>query len=136
MSTGYEISTPGADGSCGAFHVAMERNLQTDDLRSNLRLVSPLIVLPPPGTNWTVSFWTKFDTVHEASFLELLANEAVAHRVNATTEMADWTKVQFPIDAGDDRMLQFVFSFVLGDGAESNEIWVDKVVVDFPSTTS
>ncbi|KAI1089348.1 hypothetical protein F5B19DRAFT_467637 [Rostrohypoxylon terebratum] len=136
MSTGYEISTPGADGSCGAFHVAMGRNSQTDDLRANLRLVSPLTVVPPAGTNWTLSFWTRFHTARGASFLELLANEAVAHRVNASDDVANWSKVQFPINAGDDRMLQFVFSFVLGDGVDSNEIWIDKVAIAVNSTTS
>ncbi|KAI0886258.1 uncharacterized protein GGS22DRAFT_160403 [Annulohypoxylon maeteangense] len=137
MSTSYDISTPGASNSCSAFHVTMARNMQTDDLRSNLRLASPLIMLPPPGVNWTVSFWTRFDTAHEDSFLELLANEAVAHRVNATTELAEWTKVEVPYNLEDgDRMLQFVFSFVLGAGAVRNEVWLDQVAVEVPATTS
>ncbi|KAI1417340.1 hypothetical protein F5Y13DRAFT_152549 [Hypoxylon sp. FL1857] len=137
MSTSYSVTSPGANGSCGAFHVSMKRNMQTDDLRSNLRLISPLIVLPSPGSQWTVSFWIRFGDGDSNSYLNLFANQAVAHRVDASDMGSrNWTKVEFPyVLNGDDRMLQFVFSFVLGD-APSNEIWIDKVAMDVTPTIS
>ncbi|KAI2468164.1 hypothetical protein F4781DRAFT_432710 [Annulohypoxylon bovei var. microspora] len=114
----------------------MARNQQTADLRANLRLVSPLVALPPAGAGWAVSFWVRFGGGGGGgSSLELLANEAVALRVNATEETAEWTRVEFPL-GGESRMLQFVFAFVLGDGAESDEVWVDKVAIDVQPTAS
>lgn len=128
MSTDYGMSSPGADGSCSAFYVHMRRNTQTDDLRSNLRLVSP-IASPPPRSRWTVSFWVRWATSNDDSYLDLYANYAVAHRVDATS--SNWTRVEFPYTtADDDRMLQFVFSFVLGDSVAENEVWLDKVSMD------
>ncbi|KAI1137423.1 hypothetical protein F5Y05DRAFT_70285 [Hypoxylon sp. FL0543] len=137
LSTSYSVTSPGANGSCGAFHVSMKRNTQTDDLRSNLRLVSPLIVLPPPGSEWTVSFWIRFADGTEDSYLNLLANEAIAHRVDARDAgSGNWTRIEFPyVLNGDDRVLQFVFSFVLGDAA-SNEVWIDKVAADVSATSA
>lgn len=115
----------------------MKRNMQTDDLRSNLRLVSPLIALPPPGSQWTVSFWIRFGDRGSNSYLNLFANQAVAHRVDAAdTGLGNWTRVEFPyVLNDDDRMLQFVFSFVLGD-ATSNEVWIDKVALEVTAETT
>ncbi|KAI0837912.1 hypothetical protein F5Y06DRAFT_57359 [Hypoxylon sp. FL0890] len=140
LSTSYSVASPGANGSCGAFHVSMKRNLQTDDLLSNLRLVSPLILLPPPGSEWTVSFWIRFGNGDGDSYLNLYANQVIAHRVDASnTDSGNWTRVEFPYALnGDDRILQFVFSFVLGDAA-SNEVWIDKIALDVtagPTSTS
>ncbi|OTA62699.1 hypothetical protein K449DRAFT_381984 [Hypoxylon sp. EC38] len=137
MSTSYSVANPGANGSCGAFHVSMKRNTQTDDLRSNLRLVSPLIALPPPGSHWMVSFWIRFGDRGSSSYLNLFANQAVAHRVDAAdTGSGNWTRVEFPyVFNDDDRMLQFVFSFVLGD-ATSNEVWIDKVALEVTAETT
>ncbi|KAI1778882.1 hypothetical protein F4818DRAFT_455135 [Hypoxylon cercidicola] len=182
MSTHYETAGPGADGSCSAFRVRMRRNSQTDDLRANLRLVSPMVA-PPPGSRWTVSFWVRWAEAEAESgaggdsYINLYANYAVAHRVDATssnvsllppplppfTYMAlgvkigsisgmmeessgpgkqftnsrpwQWTRVEFPYTTGEDRNLQFVFSFALG-GAPTNEVWIDKVAMDVVGTAT
>ncbi|KAI1379074.1 hypothetical protein F4677DRAFT_410464 [Hypoxylon crocopeplum] len=134
MSTSYSVTNPGANGSCGAFHVSMRRNSQTDDLRSNLRLISPMISPPADALRWTISFWVRFATRNEVSYLDLYANYAIAHRVEATS--TNWTRVEFPYSAGDgDRVLQFVFSFVLGD-APANEVWIDKIAMDVIATAT
>ncbi|KAI4860651.1 hypothetical protein F4820DRAFT_452691 [Hypoxylon rubiginosum] len=125
MSTHYGTAQPGAEGSCNAFNVRMRRNSQSDDLRSNLRLVSPM-VSAPPSSRWNVSFWVRWATGDEDSYLNLYANYAVAHRVDATS--SNWTRVEFPYTTGEDRNLQFVFSFVLG-AAPANEVWIDKVAM-------
>ncbi|KAI1806878.1 hypothetical protein F4811DRAFT_550378 [Daldinia bambusicola] len=133
MSTSYSLASPGANGSCGAFHVRMRRNSQTDDLRANLRLVSPLISPPSePGVSWAVSFWVRFGSGRATnSYVNLFANGEVAHRVDAADEGAtNWTRVEFPYTtASSDHMLQLVFSFALGN-APSNEVWIDKVAMD------
>ncbi|KAI2614995.1 hypothetical protein GGR54DRAFT_642733 [Hypoxylon sp. NC1633] len=149
MSTSYSVTRPGADGSCGAFHVAMRRNSQTDDLRSNLRLVSATVQLPaspgPEPVRWAVSFWVRWANRNDNSYLLLYANYAVAHRVDANS--TEWTRVEFPyVTAGDGvdgdgdgfdggRMLQLEFSFVLGDAA-ANEVWIDKVAMEVISTAT
>ncbi|XXH02288.1 hypothetical protein Hte_008658 [Hypoxylon texense] len=125
MSTHYGTAQPGADGSCNAFHVRMRRNSQTDDLRSNLRLVSPMVAAPP-SSRWNVSFWVRWATSDEDSYMNLYANYMVAHRVDAAS--SDWTRVEFPYTTGEDRNLQFVFSFALG-AAPENEVWIDKVAM-------
>ncbi|KAI0385107.1 hypothetical protein F5Y04DRAFT_246849 [Hypomontagnella monticulosa] len=141
LSTTYSISNPGADGSCSAFHVSMRRNMQTDDLRSNLRLVSPLISPPQPqGSQWAVSFWVRFDSGAQVgdSYLNVFANGIEAHRVDGTDPgLTNWTHVEFPYSAAwGDHVLQLVFSFVLGD-APMNEVWIDKIGLDVaPSTAS
>ncbi|KAI1392038.1 uncharacterized protein F4822DRAFT_114150 [Hypoxylon trugodes] len=151
VSTSYKVTGPGADGSCGAFRVDMRRNLQTDDLRANLRLVSPLIAPPqPPGSKWVVSFWVRFGTgsftnftenydASDGSYVNLYANGAVAHRVDATSvdTGGNWTHVKVPyLTASNERMLQLVFSFALGDKAETNEVWIDRVAMDAVTETS
>lgn len=76
----------------------------------------------------------QFSSISAASYVDLYANYKVAHRVEATS--ANWTHVEFPYTTGnDDRMLQFVFSFVLGDEME-NEVWVDKVAMDVVATST
>ncbi|KAL7621517.1 hypothetical protein AAE478_008841 [Parahypoxylon ruwenzoriense] len=134
MSTSYSVANPGANGSCAAFHVAMRRNSQSEDLRSNLRLVSPMVSLPPARSRWAVSFWVRFGSRSDASYLNLYANYAVAHRVDAVS--ANWTRAEFEYTAGNERILQLVFSFVLGN-APANEVWIDKVAMDIiPDMTS
>ncbi|KAG4223788.1 hypothetical protein PC116_g27749 [Phytophthora cactorum] len=139
MSTGYSLSSPGANGSCGAFHVHMRRNSLTNDIRANLRLVSPLISPPAePGMSWAVSFWVRFGSGRATnSYVNLFANGEVAHRVDAADDGAtNWTRVEFPYTtASSDRMLQLVFSFALGD-APSNEVWIDKVAMDVMAASS
>ncbi|KAI1650883.1 uncharacterized protein F4817DRAFT_312237 [Daldinia loculata] len=139
MSTSYSLARPGANGSCGAFHVHMRRNSQTDDLRANLRLVSPLISPPAsPGASWAVSFWVRFGSGRATnSYVNLFANGEVAHRVDAADEGAtNWTRVEFPYTtASSDRMLQLVFSFALGN-APSNDVWIDKVAMDVKAASS
>ncbi|KAI1472449.1 uncharacterized protein F4812DRAFT_454262 [Daldinia caldariorum] len=133
MSTSYSLASPGANGSCAAFHVHMRRNSQTDDLRANLRLVSPLISPPAEtGVSWAVSFWVRFGSGRATnSYVNLFANGEVAHRVDAADEGAtNWTRVEFPYTTvSSDRMLQLVFSFALGN-APSNEVWIDKVAMN------
>ncbi|KAI2637842.1 hypothetical protein GGS26DRAFT_588211 [Hypomontagnella submonticulosa] len=109
----------------------MRRNMQTDDLVSNIRLISPLITLPQPrGSQWAVSFWVRFASgVHGGgSYLNVLANGVVAHRVDGTDPgLTGWTHVEFPYSTGrGDHIIQFEFSFVLGD-APMNEVWIDKI---------
>ncbi|OTB15413.1 hypothetical protein K445DRAFT_22901 [Daldinia sp. EC12] len=139
MSTSYSLASPGANGSCGAFHVHMRRNSLTNDIRANLRLVSPLISPPAePGMSWAVSFWVRFGSGRTTnSYVNLFANGEVAHRVDAADEGAtNWTRVEFPYTtASSDRMLQLVFSFALGD-APSNEVWIDKVAMDVMAASS
>ncbi|KAI1654844.1 hypothetical protein F4813DRAFT_392355 [Daldinia decipiens] len=139
MSTSYSIARPGANGSCGAFHVHMRRNSQTDDLRANLRLVSPLISPPAsPGMAWVVSFWVRFGSGRATnSYVNLFANGEVAHRVDAADKGAtNWTRVEFPYTtASSDHMLQLVFSFALGN-APSNDVWIDKVAMDVMAASS
>ncbi|KAI0104367.1 hypothetical protein F4814DRAFT_455677 [Daldinia grandis] len=139
MSTSYSIARPGANGSCGAFHVHMRRNSQTDDLRANLRLVSPLVSPPAsPGMSWSVSFWVRFGSGRATnSYINLFANGEVAHRVDAADKGAtNWTRVEFPYTtASSDHMLQLVFSFALGN-APSNDVWIDKVAMDVMAASS
>ncbi|KAI8966489.1 hypothetical protein F5Y11DRAFT_157826 [Daldinia sp. FL1419] len=139
MSTSYSVARPGANGSCGAFHVHMRRNSQTDDLRANLRLVSPLISPPAqPGASWAVSFWVRFGSGRATnSYVNLFANGEVAHRVDAADEGAtNWTRVEFPYTtASTDHMLQLVFSFALGN-APYNDVWIDKVAMDVKAINS
>ncbi|KAI0172791.1 hypothetical protein GGR52DRAFT_421956 [Hypoxylon sp. FL1284] len=133
LSTRYGTAGPGADGSCRAFRVRMRRSSQTGDLRSNLRLVSPLVAAPAPaGSRWTVSFWVRWRTTmaSSGSYVDLYANYAVAHRVEAAQSAGgNWSRVAFPYTAGRDRNVQFVFSFVLGEAAPADEVWIDKVAI-------
>lgn len=134
------------------------------------------MVSAPPSSRWNVSFWVRWATGDEDSYLNLYANYAVAHRVDATSSnvcnmnpvsllltilgskyflsgsdlrvayqgpclppsakeelfanstLLQWTRVEFPYTTGEDRNLQFVFSFVLG-AAPANEVWIDKVAM-------
>lgn len=85
------------------------------------------MVAAPPSSRWTVSFWVRWATGDQDSYLNLFANYAVAHRVDATS--SNWTRVAFPYTTGEDRNLQLVFSFVLG-AASANEVWIDKVAME------
>ncbi|KAH9895409.1 hypothetical protein F4778DRAFT_271115, partial [Xylariomycetidae sp. FL2044] len=146
LSTNYTLSRPGAEGSCTAFTVSMRANSQTDDLKSNLRLVSPVAMFaspgPGPGRRWLVSFRVRCRERNQA-YLNVFANYALVQTVQSRdvfvagggggSEEEGWTRIEF-VYVAYDRVVQLIFSFIL-DTAMANEISVDKVEMEPLLTT-
>ncbi|KAI1130001.1 hypothetical protein F5Y10DRAFT_138698 [Nemania abortiva] len=146
FDTSYTLdsSTPGANGSCTSFAVAMRTNPQTQSLRENLRLRSDLLAFSAPGTALHLSFYVRFAR-RNAAHLVLYANgqrlrvlraldfTPVGDTVGTAAAAGGWTLVTMDYTTND-RLLQLSFSYELR-AARNNTIWLDQVSI-FPPGVS
>ncbi|RYO95618.1 hypothetical protein DL764_007640 [Monosporascus ibericus] len=127
LSTSYGTDAPGANGSCTAFQIDMQATSLSDDLMANLRLVPALLLFPRAAqmsVAYTVSFAVRFAARNEAR-LDVFANGVILRSIVSQDVGTEWVSVEMPY-AVSDRIVQFEFTFVLGDASE-NTIWFDRV---------